>query len=105
MSPHLVQSIYAPRRGEWLDPPCSILIRLARAHGRGARDRLAPSRAQIAGVAQIGALRGGPISAGWNRAAEASVQSSDSAKSFPMLEVPVWAESQRLPNAVAVSVR
>ena len=31
MSPHLVQSIYAPRRGEWLDPPCSILIRLARA--------------------------------------------------------------------------
>jgi hypothetical protein len=96
MSPHLVQSIYAPRHGEWLDPPCSILIRLARARGKGA------PRAQVARVAQIGALRGGPISAGWNRAAEASVHSSDNAKSLPMLEVPGCAENHRLPNAVAV---
>ena len=55
-----------------------------------------------AGPPQIGGLRGGPISAGWNRAAEASVQSSDNAKSLPMLEVPGCAGSQRLPNAVAV---
>jgi hypothetical protein len=39
---------------------------------------------------------------GWNRAAAASVQRSESASSFPMLDVPGWLESQRLPKAVAV---
>src|SRR5215813_6783192 len=30
LSPHLVQSIYGAKRGERLDRPCSMLIRLAR---------------------------------------------------------------------------
>jgi hypothetical protein len=99
--PRLAQSLYALRRAGRLDRPCPILIRLAgfggrtREHGLGAHWETGFNLA----------WRGGPISAGWNRAAEASVQSSDSAKSLPMLEVPVCAESQRLPNAVAVSVR
>src|SRR5882762_6837433 len=46
--------------------------------------------------------RGGPIRAGWNRTAAASVQTSAKAISLPMLEMPGWSESQRLPNAVAV---
>src|SRR5437762_14223438 len=46
--------------------------------------------------------RGGPISTGWNSTAAASVHTSDSARSLPMLEVPGWLENQRLPNAVAV---
>jgi len=40
--------------------------------------------------------------AGWNSAADARVHSKDSARSFPMLDIPGWLESQRLPNAVAV---
>ena len=47
-------------------------------------------------------LRGLPISTGWNSTAAASVQSSDSASNLPMLDVPGWLESHRLPNAVAV---
>jgi hypothetical protein len=47
MSPHLVQSIYAAKRGKWLDPHCSILISLARTRGRAARERL-PEYAQNA---------------------------------------------------------
>jgi hypothetical protein len=47
-------------------------------------------------------LRGGPISAGWNRTAAASVHCSARAISFPMLAIPGWSESRRLPNAVAV---
>ena len=46
--------------------------------------------------------RGLPISSGWNSTAAASVVSSESASSLPMLDVPGWLESQRLPNAVAV---
>src|SRR5260370_25013539 len=46
--------------------------------------------------------RGGPIRAGWNRTAAASVQTSARAISLPMLDMPGWSESQRLPNAVAV---
>src|SRR6266436_1060508 len=46
--------------------------------------------------------RGGPIRAGWNRTAAARVQSSARAISLPMLDMPGWSESQRLPNAVAV---
>ena len=43
-----------------------------------------------------------PISTGWNSTAAASVDSSDSASSLPMLDVPGWLDSHRLPNAVAV---
>ena len=46
--------------------------------------------------------RGLPISTGWNSTAAASVVSSESASSLPMLDVPGWLESHRLPNAVAV---
>ena len=46
--------------------------------------------------------RGGPIRAGWNRTAAASVQTRASAISLPMLDMPGCLESQRLPNAVAV---
>src|ERR1700676_1623656 len=46
--------------------------------------------------------RGLPISAGWNNSTAASVVTSDSANSLPMLEVPGWLDSHRLPNAVAV---
>ena len=46
--------------------------------------------------------RGGPIRAGWNRTAAASVQTSAKAISLPMLDMPGWSESHRLPNAVAV---
>jgi hypothetical protein len=33
-------------------------------------------------------LRGSPIRAGWNNAAEVSVQTSDNANSLPMLDIP-----------------
>ena len=46
--------------------------------------------------------RGGPMSTGWNSTAAAKVLTRDSAKSLPMLDVPGWLDSQRLPNAVAV---
>jgi len=46
--------------------------------------------------------RGSPIRAGWNSTADTSVQASDKASSLPMLDVPGWCESHRLPNAVAV---
>jgi len=46
--------------------------------------------------------RGGPISTGWNNTAAAIVVTSASAINLPMLEVPGWLESHRLPNAVAV---
>ena len=46
--------------------------------------------------------RGGPIRAGWNRTAAASVQTSARAISLPMLDRPGCLESQRLPNAVTV---
>src|SRR5689334_1902619 len=46
--------------------------------------------------------RGLPISAGWNSNTAASVVTSDSASSLPMLDVPGWLDSHRLPNAVAV---
>src|SRR5262249_5952217 len=47
-------------------------------------------------------LRGGPISTGWNSTAAAIVVTSASAINLPMLEVPGWLDSHRLPNAVAV---
>ena len=47
-------------------------------------------------------FRGGPIKAGWNKIAAANVHVSDRASSLPMLDVPGWFESQRLPKAVAV---
>ena len=46
--------------------------------------------------------RGLPIKRGWNNTAAKRVQSSDRAKSSPMLAVPGWLENHRLPNAVAV---
>jgi uncharacterized protein (DUF2147 family) len=46
--------------------------------------------------------RGLPISAGWNSSTAARVVTSESASSLPMLDVPGWLESHRLPNAVAV---
>src|SRR5580704_8619176 len=46
--------------------------------------------------------RGGPISTGWNSTAAAIVHTSDSAISLPMLDVPGWFDSHRLPKAVAV---
>ena len=46
--------------------------------------------------------RGGPMRTGWNSTAAASVHKSDSASNLPMLEVPGWLDSQRLPKAVAV---
>ena len=48
------------------------------------------------------ACRGGPISAGWNSAAETSVQASDKPSNLPMLEIPGLLENMRLPKAVAV---
>ena len=56
------------------------------------------STASLLGTART---RGRPISAGWNSTAAAIVQSSDSAMSFPMLDVPGSLDSHRLPNAVA----
>src|ERR1700727_2287280 len=62
-----------------------------------------PMPCGIAGRNQVALnVRGRPISAGWNSAAAASVQASDSASSLPMLEVPGWLENHRLPKAVAV---
>jgi len=42
-------------------------------------------------------------SAGWNNSAAASVVTRASAISLPMLDVPGWCDSQRLPKAVAVA--
>src|SRR5579871_4931607 len=42
------------------------------------------------------------IRAGWKITAAASVVTSDSAISLPMLEVPGWCESHRLPKAIPV---
>ena len=41
---------------------------------------------------------------GWNKTAAAKVHASDKAINFPMLAMPGWSESQRLPNAVAVII-
>src|SRR6476659_8045041 len=46
--------------------------------------------------------RGLPISAGWNSTAAHIVHTSESASSLPMLEVPGWLDTHRLPNAAAV---
>src|ERR1700742_5085620 len=46
--------------------------------------------------------RGVPISAGWKISAETRVQTSEIIRSLPMLAVPGWRESQRLPKPVAV---
>src|SRR5581483_4605705 len=70
-----------------------------RSENRSTKDQLALSACL---AAAFFAVRGGPISAGWNSAAAASVQASDSASSLPMLEMPGCAENHRLPNAVAV---
>src|SRR5579862_3535282 len=48
------------------------------------------------------AWRGGPISAGWKSTAASMVQTSASDISWPMLDVPGWRESHRVPKAVAV---
>src|SRR5882757_8967167 len=48
--------------------------------------------------------RGLPISAGWNSNTAASVVTSESARSLPMLAVPGWLDSHKLPNAVAVVI-
>src|SRR5215471_1392890 len=42
------------------------------------------------------------IRAGWKMTAAVSVVSSERAISLPMLDVPAWWESQRLPNAMPV---
>jgi hypothetical protein len=42
------------------------------------------------------------MSAGWKMTAAARVVSSDKAISLPMLDVPGWWESHRLPKAMAV---
>src|SRR5690349_16970100 len=41
-------------------------------------------------------VRGGPISTGWNSTAAASVQTSDSAISWPMLDIPGKLDNHRL---------
>src|SRR5215471_5685789 len=46
--------------------------------------------------------RGGPMRTGWNSTAAAMVVTSANAINLPMLDVPGWLESHRLPNAVAV---
>ena len=45
----------------------------------------------------------GPSSAGSKISAQISVQTRDSISTFPMLAVPGWRDSQRLPNAVPVA--
>src|SRR5437764_15460259 len=50
----------------------------------------------------VSLCRGGPISAGWNSTAAAIVHTRASAISLPMLDVPGWLDSHKLPNAVAV---
>src|SRR5690348_2914977 len=47
-------------------------------------------------------LRGGPRSAGRKKSAVIKVQINAIASNSPMLAVPGWGESQRLPNAVDV---
>ena len=42
------------------------------------------------------------MSSGWNNTAAAMVLTSDSASNCPMLAVPGWFESIRLPKATAV---
>ena len=49
------------------------------------------------------AFRGGPSSAGSKISAQINVQTSESISTLPMLAVPGWCESQRLPNAVPVA--
>src|SRR5260370_1006248 len=46
--------------------------------------------------------RGGPISTGWKSTTAAMAGTSASAINLPMLEVPGWLDSHKLPNAVAV---
>src|SRR4029078_3153577 len=53
------------------------------------------------GLSWLDACRGGPIKIGGNSTAAASVVTSDSASNSPMLDVPGWLESHRLPKAVA----
>src|ERR1700694_1747163 len=68
------------------------------------RDARIRAYAALAGGARpfSSAVRGLPISAGWNSTAAHIVLTSESANSLPMLEVPGWLESHRLPNALAV---
>ena len=47
-------------------------------------------------------LRGGPIKAGWNSTAAVIVHRRASAISLPMLDIPGFGESHKLPNAIAV---
>ena len=49
--------------------------------------------------------RGRPISSGWNSTAATKVQASVSASNLPMLEVPGWLDSHKLPKAVAAPAR
>src|SRR5262249_26251637 len=68
-----------------------------------AKTRVAALFATLHRQAQVSSFtRGGPISAGWNSTAAAILHTSARAISLPMLEVPGWVESHRLPNAVAV---
>src|SRR6266478_3922127 len=69
---------------------------------RAARSRRAATDRQLACALASPFSRGRPMRAGWKSTAAASVQTSDSARSLPMLDVPGWLENQRLPNAVAV---
>ena len=64
--------------------------------------RMARLRRHRAGQAGVRAVGGAPISAGWKSKAETSVQISEIIRSLPMLAVPGWLDSQRLPNPVAV---
>ena len=68
------------------------------------RDRIARGRLPSTASRRSGPLdsRGAPISAGWNSTAAHIVHTSDSARSLPMLDVPGWLDSHRLPKAVAV---
>ena len=68
--------------------------------GRSIPPRMRLTRSAISVYSLI--LRGLPINAGWNSKTAASVVTSDKASSLPMLDVPGWLDSHRLPNAVAV---
>src|SRR5258708_1145818 len=108
---------------EFLDLDVEIAARNGRlvpdpARTMGRQSRPAPARAQAqtpagapedlgrdqppssAPASQVS--RGGPMRTGWNSTAAGSVQSNDRARSLPMLDVPGWLDSHRLPKAVAV---
>ena len=93
-----------PRRASAPPPQSDVCLRVAdRRHRRRSSGEAVKQRAISRAYSQASrSTRGLPIRTGWNSTAAASVVSSDSASSLPMLDVPGWLESHRLPNAVAV---